>query len=130
MGNNTIGPTQQTSDSKLSLHGIETHYSLAEAVELFFPGGVVSVKSLRTEIKNGRLEVVRIGRRVLVTQSAIVAMLEASKCPGEVKVRVSSCANARVERRSGPSETEQAKLSQGSALMSLQKLSKRSKSTC
>jgi len=32
---------------------VEPHYTLQEAVERFFPGGRISVRSLRTEIKKG-----------------------------------------------------------------------------
>jgi hypothetical protein len=48
--------------------------TLPEAVALFWPQGPLTVPSLRTAIRDGRLAVVIIGRKHLVTPSCIRAM--------------------------------------------------------
>src|SRR5262249_14565246 len=55
---------------------VEPHFTLHEAAERFFPGGHVTVRSLRTEIKKGRLSVTEVAGKFLVTESAIAEMLE------------------------------------------------------
>src|SRR5215831_6362321 len=53
-------------------------YSLAEAADLLAPGGKLTARSLRTEIKAGRLRVVTIAGKHFVTQQAINDMLTAA----------------------------------------------------
>ncbi len=55
---------------------VEPHYTLREAVERFFPGGCITVRSLRTEIRKGRLRVTEVAGKFLVSESAIAEMLE------------------------------------------------------
>jgi len=77
---------------------VEPHYTLKEAVERFFPGGRISVRSLRTEIRKGRLRVTEVAGKFLVSESAIAEMLESCKlCPG---------ASATTAQQSGTSATE------------------------
>ena len=70
---------------------LEPHYSLAEAVARFFPDGPLTVSSLRTEIRKGRLRVARVAGKYLVSESAIRDMLEACQCRVDAKPRASGC---------------------------------------
>jgi hypothetical protein len=86
---------------------VERHYTLREAVELFFPGGYVSVRSLRTEIKKGRLSVTEVAGKFLVTERAIAEMLEKCRCRVEPTPPVStSVPGDRLGNTFGRSETE------------------------
>jgi hypothetical protein len=55
----------------------EPHYTLAQAVARFFPSGPLTVASLRNEIRKGRLRATKPAGKLLVTESAIVEMLQA-----------------------------------------------------
>src|SRR5436190_24371913 len=59
---------------------VEPHYTLKEAIERFFPGGDITMRSLRTEMRKGRLCVTEVAGKFLVSESAIAEMLEACKC--------------------------------------------------
>ena len=86
---------------------VEPHYTLKEAVERFFPGGHITVRSLRTEIKKGRLHVTEVAGKFLVSESAIARMLEACACrePDKLRDFISSDEHRRA-RTYGSSETE------------------------
>ena len=62
-----------------------TAFTLQEAVERFFPAGHVTVRSLRTEIKKGRLCITEVAGKFLVTERAIAEMLEKCRCLVEQK---------------------------------------------
>ena len=47
---------------------LEPHYTLAEAVALFFPRGPLTVSSLRNEIRKGRLRATKPAGKLLVTE--------------------------------------------------------------
>jgi hypothetical protein len=86
---------------------VEPHFTLQEAIELFFPGGHVTVRSLRTEIRKGRLSVTEVAGKFLVSERAIAEMLEKCRCPVEHKPHVSTCVSADLHAAtSGKSETE------------------------
>jgi hypothetical protein len=106
---------------------VEIYFTLEEAAARFFPNGVVTKQSLRTEARKGRLRVTRIAGKDLVTESAIRAMLEACSCPAEAKVRDYSCGSVSDRADSGSSSTANGKLAQAAALRTLMELSERSK---
>jgi hypothetical protein len=86
---------------------VEPHYTLQEAVERFFPGGHITVRSLRTEIKKGRLQVSEVAGKFLVSESAIARMLEACAC--RERDRPQDCTSSAAHRRDtmfGSSEME------------------------
>jgi len=78
---------------------------LADAVKLFFPFGGVTVATLRTEIRKGRLAVERIGNKDFVTGEAIARMREL--CRVEPKVPVSVSSKRQAATPSGSSATDQ-----------------------
>lgn len=92
---------------------VERHYTLQEAIEHFFPGGHITVASLRTEIRKGRLQATEVAGKFLVSESAIAEMLE--KC----RVLPSSPILLANERQpvpsSGLSETERIARAQAAA---------------
>lgn len=55
---------------------IERRYTLKQAIAEFFPDSPITVSSLRTEIRKGRLEFERIAGRICVTHADIARMLE------------------------------------------------------
>ena len=55
---------------------VEPHYTLREAVARFFPGGQLTVSSLRREIIRGRLHATMPAGKLLVTESDIAEMLK------------------------------------------------------
>jgi hypothetical protein len=95
---------------------VEPHFTLREAVEHFFPGGHVTVRSLRTEIKKGRLSVTEVAGKFLVSERAIAEMLEKCRCPVEAKphASISACGNIHANT-SGRSETERLGLARAAA---------------
>lgn len=48
--------------------------TLAEAARLFWPGGPITVTTLRTAVRQGDLEVVVLARKLFVTPAGIRAM--------------------------------------------------------
>lgn len=72
---------------------IERRYTLKQAIDQFFPDGPLSVASLRTEIRKGRLEYERIAGRICVTQADIARMLE--RCREERPAAETRAANDR-----------------------------------
>ena len=90
---------------------VEPHYSLAEAVARFFPHGPLTVSSLRTEIRKGRLRVALVAGKYLVSESAIREMLE--KC--RVTEKLPACSSgepAPIVAPNGLSETDRLKSAQ------------------
>ena len=56
--------------------GPDTPVPLKTAVEMFFPAGGVTISTLRTEARYGRLAMMRIGRQDFVTRNAIEEMMK------------------------------------------------------
>jgi hypothetical protein len=106
---------------------VEPHYSLREAVERFFPGGHITVRSLRTEIKKGRLRVVEVAGKFLVSESAIAQMLEScGLCRVPERPRASSYgAAAKIAVQSGTSATERIASARAAAELILPERKKR-----
>lgn len=111
---------------------VERHYTLKEAVARFFPGGALTVTSLRTEINKGRLLATMPAGKILVTESAIAEMLKS--CAVDSR-HTSSSKNARARQAgekaspenatSGSSETDRIAKAQAAANMILKARSKR-----
>ncbi|MEY9881224.1 helix-turn-helix domain-containing protein [Bradyrhizobium sp. USDA 329] len=54
--------------------------TLQEAAALMWPeGSPITASTLRTAYRSGRLEVVKVTRKILVTREALEAMMEASR---------------------------------------------------
>lgn len=106
---------------------VEVYYTLAEAAARFFPNGVVTKRSLRTEARKGRLVLTRIAGKDLVSERAIRAMLEACTCPGQGKAPDCSSGGESGRVDTGSSPTANVRLAQAAAQKTLQELSERSK---
>jgi hypothetical protein len=55
---------------------VEPHYTLRQAAEKFFPNGPLTAASLRNEIKKGRLQATMPAGKLMITERALVEMLE------------------------------------------------------
>lgn len=108
---------------------MEAYYSLEAAAALFFPGGVVTKHSLRTEARKGRLRVTRIAGKDLVSESAIRAMLEACQCPAPEKDPGCGSAGEGEEPASGSSSIGGMSIAQAAARQTLKELSGRLRRT-
>jgi hypothetical protein len=88
-------------------HGslIEPVYTLKQAARRFFPDGPLTASSLRSEIRKGRLQATMPAGKLLVTESALVEMLEACRVNVSHPTCTSTCAS-RTNPTSGGSETE------------------------
>ena len=107
---------------------VERLYTLKEAVAVFFPGGNWTVASLRTEIRNGRLEPIRFAGKFGVTKSAIGEMLV--KCREKQKAPASGSAlQEKTEDQSGSFSTEALKQAQDALQATLKGLKKPSPPT-
>jgi hypothetical protein len=85
-------------------------YRLSEAVELFFPTGGITVKTLRTEARRGRLQTITLANKTFVTAEAISAMLERCKsCPVKDSPPAYISENAQAASRNGSSAMERTK---------------------
>jgi hypothetical protein len=113
---------------RLAVAELDTYYTLEEAAARFFPSGVVTKQSLRTEARKGRLRVTRIAGKDLVSERAIRAMLEACECPAERKAPDCSSGGGSARLDSGSSSTANVRSAQAAALRTLQALSEHSKS--
>jgi hypothetical protein len=92
---------------------VERHYTLREAVERFFPNGPLTVASLRSEIKKGRLRATMPAGKLLVTETAIAGMLE--QCRVLANNLISHGNEHRPALSSGSSETERSARAQAAA---------------
>lgn len=93
---------------------MEKVYSLRQAVKVFFPDGPLTVSSLRNEIRKGRLIATKPAGKLLVTESAIVEMLELCRVNACLPT-CSSSAESRLSEVSGASETERTAQAQAAA---------------
>nr|BCE70257.1 hypothetical protein XF8B_03680 [Bradyrhizobium diazoefficiens] len=78
--------------------------SLAEAAALLWPGGPLSVSSLRTAERDGRLAVVSIAGKILTTKAALREMAKCSASSRERSTRRTQASRFRDElmgRRGG-----------------------------
>ncbi|HZO56741.1 MAG TPA: hypothetical protein VFB63_28785, partial [Bryobacteraceae bacterium] len=83
---------------------LEPHYTLAEAVALFFPRGPLTVSSLRSEIRKGRLRATKPAGKLLVTETDLSEMLQACRVPPNRPT--SNKSERHLAAASGSSETE------------------------
>src|SRR6187200_483511 len=100
---------------------------LARAVSLFFPEGGVTVSTLRTEARKGRLALERIGGKNFVTGEAINQMREL--CRVERKVRASTLEAAKAGASSGSSVTENTKRALAAARQAARELKENCRNT-
>jgi hypothetical protein len=100
---------------------------LARAVSLFFPEGGVTVSTLRTEARKGRLALERIGGKDFVTGEAINQMREL--CRVERKVRASTPEAAKAGASSGSSVTENTKRALAAARQAARELKENCRNT-
>jgi hypothetical protein len=98
---------------------------LDEAVRECFPGGGITVSSLRTEHRKGRLVIERIAGKDCVTRAAIEDMRR--KCRIQARDRDSISGGSGDESQSTSSVTERAQLARDALLTSLGKPERRSK---
>ena len=111
---------------------VAPHYTLKEAVARFFPGGQLTVTSLRTEINKGRLQTILVAGKILVTESAIAEMLKScavgSRPTSPSSIAHASTAHEKASPESAPygsSETERIAKAQAAANMILKARSNR-----
>src|SRR5689334_16910351 len=93
---------------------------LKKAVAIFFPEGGVTVSTLRTEARKGRLVLERIGGKDFVTGEAIKKMREL--CRTQPKASDSTPAGEKDAKPSGASGMERSKLALVAALENAEKL--------
>ena len=95
------------------LRSVEPLYTLKQATEKFFPNGPLTVASLRNEIRKGRLQATMPAGKLLVTEQALVEMLE--RCRVQRSHRDSSSSAPSVGARPcGLSEMERIERAQAS----------------
>jgi len=123
-----VAKSEHVEEQKAGPPELEAYFTLEEAAARFFPNGVVTKQSLRTEARKGRLRVTRIAGKDLVSERAIRAMLEACECPAERKVPDCSSGGESGRSDSGSSSMANVKLARAAALRTLQALSEHSKS--
>ena len=99
----------------------ERHYTLREAVETFFANGPLTIASLRSEIRKGRLEATMPAGKLLVTERALVEMLKRCRV---VSHRDCISSNATIAGTFGLSETERDASAQAVASTILKKPNK------
>jgi hypothetical protein len=110
-------------------------YRLDEAAALL--GERVTVANLRTEIRAGRLQVVRIAGRFFVTESGLAAMLSAAAVPArsppwpdaDCQRACASDQPEKIEQPPGQSSTDRVSLALAAAQMTVRELKKRSSGT-
>ena len=105
--------------------------TLTEAVAVFFPEGPLSVASLRTEIRKGRLRASKVAGRLFVTPADLRSLFAPERWAGLARDRGFTCgtagsmaAAAAVSPPSTSSATGRFKLAQAAARTALHKLSR------
>jgi hypothetical protein len=102
----------------MELGRVEPHYSLKEAASLFFPGGKITGRSLRTEIENGFLPRKKIAGKLVTCASDVARMLELKQCHEEKKVHASTSSHRTAPvTQFGSSRTERTASARAAALM-------------
>lgn len=84
---------------------IEAVYTLKQAAAKFFPNGPLTAASLRNEIRKGRLQATMPAGKLLVTETALIEMLEACRV-NVCRLTSSSKSASRPDETFGGSETE------------------------
>jgi len=84
---------------------LEPVYTLKQAAEKFFPSGPLTAASLRNEIRKGRLRATMPAGKLLVTESALIEMLESCRV-NVCRPTSSSKSVGRLDEMFGGSETE------------------------
>jgi hypothetical protein len=92
---------------------VEPVYTLKQAVEKFFPDGPLTVASLRHEIRKGRLQATMPAGKLLITERALVEMLE--RCRVQPSNPILPASELRPGPLSGSSETERIARAQAAA---------------
>lgn len=92
-----------------------------------FPGGTMTVRSLRAERDRGRLDTWMIGKREYTSLTAIKRMID--RCRAAQKDRASISESAKAETGSGLSSTEDGKLALALAKETARQLMKSSRAT-
>ena len=100
-------------------------YRLSEAVKQFFPDGSITVRSLRTEARAGRLKVIRIANKDFVTAEAIHDMLERCTCHASESRHASTSGNAPAANPNGSSLMDREKSAQAALQQMVQGQKKR-----
>jgi hypothetical protein len=113
---------------------VEPHYSLAQAVQRFFPDGPITVSTLRNAIRDGHLQATKPQGKLLVTESWLWEWLQKCRVAKNLRACGSSPPNpsetpAQHELPSGASLTERNELALAAANAILCKLSKSSPTT-
>lgn len=108
--------------------------TLVEAIAVFFPDGLLTVSSLRTEIANGRLATAKVAGRYYVTPANLKALFEPRVLPCPESQKAPAFTFARPGPTGGPKpSTSSGMVEQKSALaaarMSLQALKRPSGNT-
>lgn len=107
--------------------GDDVPMTLAQAVEQCFPLGGVTVSTLRTEARKGRLVTERIAGKDFVTRRAIDEMR--ARCREQGSRPVSKSAPKQTDERSGSSETDNGIDAQAALRLRLSKPSRLSANT-
>ena len=108
--------------------------TLFEYVAVFYPRGPLTVASLRTEIRKGRLPASDFAGKLFITPAQVRALFRQKRCPATPKVpgstseRGGSAAGSR-SPTSTSSETEALRSAQAAAQIALLRLSKPSSFT-
>ncbi len=86
----------------------DQHITLVEACEIVF-GGRCGVATLRSEARNGRLEIYKIGRRYYTTLKAVRQMVnQARLSPGEITPPAAESARPVIPPLSSPQNVDEA----------------------
>ena len=109
---------------------IEPHYSLEEAAKRFFPGGVITGRSLRTEINKGFLPRKNVAGKLVTCASDIARMLELKQCHKEQRGSAStSRSHTARDVLTGSSRMDRSASARAAALMTSKELEKLSRAT-
>jgi hypothetical protein len=107
----------------------DTPMRLSRAAQLAFPDGSVSAATLRKEAKRGRLVVERICGRDYTTLQHVEEMRKRCRVEPKAFASTSESASGQHEKASGSSSTGMFKSARDAAMMTAQKLRKRSEIT-
>jgi hypothetical protein len=113
----------------LPTFGKDTPMRLSKAARLAFPDGSVTASALRKEAKRGHLVIERIAGKDYTTMQHIEEMRKQCRVESRRSAFTSASEGARHEKESGSSSTATFKQARDAAMMSAQKLKKRSPTT-
>ena len=96
----------------------------------FFPGGVITGRSLRTEINKGFLARKKVAGKLVTCATDIARMMELKSCQGERKARVSTSERREVlDGLTGSSLLDRRNSARAAALMTTKEREKLSRAT-